>query len=198
MEHKITTTGNTAISPATSTRTFNNYGKGVQVCHADSFSPTVNVVITSGGGQQTTLSSQYFNLIVGYNPFEKDHILIDKTRALTEYMSEDIREKFSGWTDAKIEEIKKLPAIITMERNTADGDKQQGVLAFITDIREQKNGINIHFQRYYPVPMNVLQGHFHELGMSSEWELNRTHWTIKDINLLEVLQDAGLQFFPSL
>lgn len=179
-------------------RTFNNYGKGVQVGHADSFSPTVNVILSNHSGEQTSLSSTYYNLLIGYDPFERDHILVSKDRALTEHMDDSVKEKFCGWTPEKIAEIKKLPTVITCERDRTQIDEQQGVLAFITDIKVQTNGINIHFQRYFPIPMRLLQENFFELGLTSVWELNRTHWAIKDINLLEVLHDAGMQIFPQM
>lgn len=167
-----------------------NEGKGVVVGHADTFAPTVNVILTDISGYRTELSSEYFNLIIGYDPFEKDHILVDTTRALTEYISDDVKERFAGWTPEKIAEIKKLPAIISQERDGTDG--QQAVFAFIRDIRIQDNGIMVYFQRYYPIPFSFLKDCLSELAMY-QFELTRTHWTIKKVNLLQVMQDTGLR-----
>lgn len=167
-----------------------NEGKGVVVGHADTFAPTVNVILTDINGIRSELSSEYFNLIIGYDPFEKDHILIDSTRALTEYISDDVKEQFAGWTPEKKAELKKLPAIISQERDGTD--EQQAVFAFIRDIRIQDNGIMVYFQRYYPIPFSFLKDSLSELAMYP-FELTRTHWTIKRVNLLQVMQDAGVR-----
>ena len=171
-----------------------NEGKGVQIVHADSVTPTFNVILPESGSKRTELSRDYFNLIIGYDPFPSDRILVDRDRALTEYITDDVKEKFCGWTPEKIENIKKLPAIIALERDRSD-EKQEAVFAFIKDIRPQENGIKVYFQKYYPIPLSLLWDNMKELAMY-QFEFTRTHWTIKNIDLLEVLQDAGLQFFP--
>ena len=183
---------NEPIKPSQpSSITLVNEGKGVVVGHADTFAPTVNVILTDISGHRSEMSSEYFNLIIGYDPFEKDHILVDPTRALTEYISDDVKERFAGWTPEKIAEIKKLPAIITCERDGTD--EQQAVFAFIRDIKVQDNGIKVYFQRYLPIPFSFLSENLSDLAMYL-FELTRTHWTIKKIDLLEVMQDAGV--FP--
>ena len=111
-------------------------GDGIAVGYADSFAPTVNLFLPDGG--KTTSNPDHFNLIIGYDPFPSDHILVDPKRALTEFISDDVKERFSGWTPEKIAEIKKLPAIISCERDRTDG--QQAVFAFITDVRKQETG----------------------------------------------------------
>jgi hypothetical protein len=171
-----------------------NEGKGVQIVHADSVTPTFNVILPESGGKRTELSRDYFNLIIGYDPFPSDHILVERDRALTEYITDEVKELFCGWTPEKIEKIKKLPAIITRERDRSD-EQQEAVFAFIKDVRPQENGIKVYFQKYYPIPLSLLWGNMRELAMY-QFEFTRTHWTIKNIDLLEVLQDAGIQFFP--
>ena len=164
-------------------------GDGIAVGYADSFAPTINLFLSDGS--RAAANPEYFNLIIGYDPFEKDYILVDPRRALTEYMSEDVKKRFSGWTAETISEIKKLPAIISQERDGTDG--QQAVFAFIKDIKVQDNGIKVYFQRYFPIPFSFLSEHLDELAMHL-FELTRTHWTIKRIDLLEVMQEAGI--FP--
>lgn len=172
---------------------FYNGENGIQVAHADSFTPTINIIMPgSGENNRTPLTLEYYNLIVGYDPFEKDHILVDRSRALTEHMAPEVKDKFCGWKDNQLAEIKKLPAIITCERDRSQIDEQQGVIAFIKNIRFQQNGIMVYFQRYYPISMKFLQDHQFDLGLTSEWELNRTHWAIKNINLMEVLHDNSI------
>lgn len=164
-------------------------GDGIAVGYADSFAPTVNIIMTDG--RRSALSSDYFNLIIGYDPFSSDHILVDPKRALTEYISDEVKSEFGGWSVEATERIKKLPAIFAMERDGTE--EQQAVLAFITDIKVQDNGIKVYFQKYLPIPFSFLKDNLSDLAMYL-FELTRTHWTIKKVDLIEVLQDAGL--FP--
>ena len=80
-------------------------GDGIAVGYADTFSPTINLFLPDGS--KTAANPNYFNLIIGYDPFPSDHILVDPKRALTEYISDDVKERFAGWTPEKIAEIKK-------------------------------------------------------------------------------------------
>jgi len=164
-------------------------GNGVAVGYADSYAPTFNLFL-SGSGKATT-GPDYFNLIIGYDPFPSDHILVDETRALKEYISDEVKAEFGGWSDESIEKIKKLPAIIALEKDGSD--EQQAVLAFIRDVKVQDNGIKVYFQKYFPIPFSFLKDNLSDLAMHL-FELTRTHWTIKKIDLFEVMQDAGL--FP--
>ena len=164
-------------------------GDGVAVGYADSFAPTFNIFLPNGSCSAS--NPDYFNLIIGYDPFEKDHILVDPSRALTEYISDEVKSQFGGWSSEAIEKIKKLPAIISCERDGTDG--QQAVFAFIEDIKVQDNGIKVYFRRYFPMPFSFLSENLSDLAMHM-FELTRTHWTIKKIDLMEVIQDAGV--FP--
>jgi len=164
-------------------------GDGIAVGYADSFAPTVNLFLPDGS--KTTSNPEYFNLIIGYDPFEKDHILVDPQRSLTEYISDEVKEQFCGWTAAAIEEIKKLPTIITQEWDRTD--TQHAVFAFIRDLKVQDNGVKVRFQKYFPIPFSFLIDYSADLAMN-RFEIYRTHWTIKKVDLLDVMQDAGI--FP--
>lgn len=164
-------------------------GDGIAVGYTDSFSPTINLFLSDG--TKTASRPRYFNLIIGYDPFEKDYILVDKSRALTEYITDEVKNEFRGWSDGAVEKIKKLPAIIAMERDGTE--EQQALFAFIKNVRDQDNGVKVYFQRFFPIPFSFLTDNLSDLAMHL-FELTRTHWTIKKVDLLEVMQDAGV--FP--
>lgn len=186
MTNEISKTGSLSFTPSL---TVHAEGDGIAVGYTDSVNTTMNIIMADG--RKSSVSTDYFNLIIGYDPFEKDHILVDPKRALTEYISDDVKERFAGWTPEKISEIKKLPAIISCERDGTDG--QQAVFAFIRDVKVQDNGIKVYFQKYFPIPFSFLNDNLNALAMYL-FELTRTHWTIKKVDLIEVMQDAGI--FP--
>jgi hypothetical protein len=194
MENKLQKTAGTGL-PVTETTTYNNYGKGVQVGHADTFAPTMNLIIAGADGKTHSISTEYFNVFIGFDPFSTDHFLVPKDRVLTEYITPEVRSRFAVLDHCAVAEIKQLPAIITDEYSKTTADGKNAAFAFVTDIRKQQNGVMIHFQRFYPIPLKVLLDNEFALGMDMGFESYRTHWTIKNINLLQVLQDAGIQMW---
>lgn len=195
MEDKLKTTAGDIQPAAPEVTTYNNYGKGVQVGHADTFSPTVNLIITGANEQQAPANVDYFNLFVGFDPFSSDHFLVPKDRVLTEYIADELRSRFGGLDDSAIAEIKKFPSIIVEEYSKGSADDKNAVFAFVTDIRKQQNGVMVYFQRFFPIPVTVLVENEYALDTVNGFESFRTHWTIKNINLLQVLQDAGIKMW---
>ena len=195
MEDKLKTTAGDIQPAAPELTTYNNYGKGVQVGHADTFSPTINLIVTGANGQQSPANVDYYNLFVGFDPFSSDHFLMPKDRVLTEYITDELRSRFGGLDDSAIAEIKRLPSIIVEEYSKGSADDKNAVFAFVTDIRKQQNGVMVYFQRFFPIPVTVLVENEYALGTANRFESFRTHWTIKNINLLQVLQDAGIKMW---
>lgn len=187
--------GNEIIKPDV-TRNFINAENGVQVAHADSFTPTINIFMSGNNTPAADFTSNYYNLFMGFNPYESKYIAVDRKRALNEYIAPEVAARFSGWSEEAIDKIKKLPAIIIEERNKNAIDEQQGVIATIKNIQLRQFEIAVSFQVMLPVTMRFIQDNMFELGIEHEWELNRTHWTIKNVNLMEVLSDAGINTEP--
>ena len=68
----------------------------------------------------------------------------------------------------------------------------------ITDIKVQDNRIKIYYQFLNSIPQQKLNKLLFELGLqgnSNFNELNRMHWAIKRINMVEVLRENGIQVF---
>ena len=194
MEDKLKITAGGVQPVAPEVTTYNNYGKGVQVGHADTFSPTVNLIISGSNGQQSPANTDYYNLFVGFDPFVSDHLLVPKDRALTEYMTPELKSRFSALDDDAIAEIKRFPSIIVDEYCKTTSDKK-AAFAFVTDIHKQQNGVMVYYQCLFPVSVKVLLENEYALGTVNGFESYRTHWAIKNINLLQVLQDAGVSMW---
>ena len=109
--------------------------------------------------------------------------------------ADDVQSRFRSLDETTIAQIKQLPTIIVEEFNKSNVDSINALFAFITNIRRQQNGIKIYFKSVCKIPARVLQDNLHELAMDMVFESTRTHWTIKNINLLEALQDAGVQMW---
>ena len=192
MEDKLKSISDGIQQTVPEVSTYNNYGKGVQVGHADTFSPTVNLIITGSNGQQRPANTDYYNLFIGFDPFISDHLLVPKDRALTEYMTPELKSRFASLDDNAIADIKRFPSIIVDEYCKTTPSEKNAVFAFVTDVRKQQNGVMVYFRQLYPIPVKVLLENEYALDTLNGYESFRTHWAIKNINLIQVLQDAGV------
>ena len=203
MSKEIQLANNTLPATATPQTVIHNSGDNVTQI-ANNQGGTINFVFASANwalyNATTKISSEYYNLfVVGDEPFNDGFFLIDKDRALTvaEGVAADISGQFASLSPEAQALIKTFPSIFASEnRQYGHTDEAQlAVFGVVTDIRIQENGIKIYYQRF----CTILQQRLNEImlklaikGSSSFNELNRTHWTIKRINLIEELRAAGI------
>lgn len=165
------------------------------------------VVINNGmaGAMQVALSQpdfdpECYNLIVvaGEELDGTCHVMVNKDRAITESTSNELKRLYSQLTPEAIVEVKKFPTIIATE-NHQYGKTDENHLAdygLITDIKVQDNGIKIYYQLLNRIPQQKLNELRYELGLQGSEsfnELNRMHWAIKKINMVNVLRENGLR-----
>ena len=168
--------------------------KNTQVTHANN----VNIIPGAPANTKVAINTEYYNLfVVGNESFSNGHFIVPKDRALTEYMSPEAKAQFSNLSIAAISQIMSLPSIFASEnhRYGKTDDSHQAYFGIVTDIKPQDNGIKIYFRSYSAIPQQRLNELAFELaiqGSRSFNELNRTHWAIKRINLIEELNKAGV------
>lgn len=150
-------------------------------------------------------SRDYYNLIVyGQEPLQTDcHITLEKSRCLMEEdnISPALKKRYSPLTPEIVEELKSFLCILACENyhyGWTDEDHSASV-AMLTDIKNRSNGIELYFHPFFGVPQERLNKLSFELGICGKYrkfnELNHSHWTVKEIDLLEVLGEAGLNPF---
>lgn len=149
---------------------------------------------------QRPFNTDYYNLFVLYKANLSDgYFVIQKDRAPeTCYTQKDIWTRYSTLTPEVVEEIKTFPTIIANESTDygkAD-ENQLAICAAITDIRSQENGVKVHFQPLFYLSQNQLIQAAGKLALISGYELNHTHWAIKNMNLFEELLEAKIEFIP--
>lgn len=182
-----------------------NYGNsGVQIAN----SGTVNVILGSHNAYvcntATPLCTEYYNLfVVGGEKFEGDRIggefTISKANVLvTEYTDSNIKQKFYNLRDnSVVSQILRLPSLF-MDEN-ADFKRshpcQKALLGRVTNLEIKPNSIGISFSGNQLVFQQNITDLSQALGLFANpgrSELNKTHWAIKRVNLVDVLMHAGL------
>ena len=145
-----------------------------------------------------TLNTDYYNLfVIGTETFSDGHFIVPKDRALTESMTPENKAQFSALTDEAIARIRTFPSIFASENHYygKTDDDHQAIFGLVKEVRIQDNGIKIHFQPLWPIPQQRLNEIIFQLaisGTTSFNELDRTHWAIKRVNLIEELRAAGI------
>ena len=145
------------------------------------------------------LNSQYYNLIVtGEIEFENiQPITMPIDRVLTEYMDE-LKSEFLPLSPRVQERVLTFPTIFANENMYYGRANENQVfgLGYIHRIKVRHDAVRIYPQIICCLPQQKLNEACFELDMggnSSFNELNRTHWSIKKIDLLAELHELGLQ-----
>ncbi len=155
----------------------------------------------------------YYNIIVGcgldfFQIFNKLHdnsdylpepFVFDPSRALTEIPEEEIRKEFSPLSEDAIKKITTFPTIFANENNDygKTDDEQLLGLGRILKVKVRNRGVVIYPQIIWVIHQHLLNKALLELdlwGDDSINEFNRTHWSIRKIDLIKELQELGLKF----
>ena len=113
-------------------------------------------------------------------------------------MDDNLREEFSTLSDEAVEKIKTFPTLFANE-NTAYGhtdEDQTLAFGYIRQIKVRKAGIKIYPHFLYLIPQQRLNEALMDLdlwGDNAFNEFNRTHWSIKKVDLISELQELGFQ-----
>ncbi|ANY68673.1 hypothetical protein BBD42_21030 [Paenibacillus sp. BIHB 4019] len=137
------------------------------------------------------MTEDLYNLFISgdENAWESNTKIFDLDRCLREYTEKDIVGKFGKLGKTDIDEIKKLPCIFAYE----DYCVKDASIGYMTDIKVRQAGVKITIQKVKELSLETLHKLQFELDIKS-WELNRTHWAIKKVNLYKELQHIGIDF----
>lgn len=138
-----------------------------------------------------------YNLFVSANKnsWNGEPFVIEKERCINSAENTDskIAEEFQELNIVNIEKIKKFPCIFAYESQCNKNPK----FGYIEEINERTGNnvrikykiINLENFLTYTKLLNVLV----DIDIQ-EWEMNRTHWAIKDVDLHKELIDMGIKF----
>ena len=113
-------------------------------------------------------------------------------------MDDNLKEEFSTLSDEAVEKIKTFPTLFANENTSyghTDEDQTLG-FGYIRQIKVRKAGIKIYPHILYLLPQQRLNEALMELdlwGDNAFNEFNRTHWSIKKVDLISELQELGFQ-----
>ena len=107
-----------------------------------------------------------------------------------EYTSDAIRERFASLEENALNELMALPTVFAYEGPV----REDARIGWITRVLKRGSSIQIHyaFEPSLPAITAVsISRLVWELDIG-DWEMNRTHWAVKDVDLFPILIEAEL------
>jgi TIR domain len=131
-----------------------------------------------------------YNLFVTFREGAFDSLAYELERGrFCEYTSPELKGKFDALTPVVIKKLKSIPSLFVYE-----GGRGEARVGHLQRICERGGHILVEFNFDHeipPFPGSKLADLSVRLDIRS-WEMNRTHWAIKEENLLSVLTSAGI------
>jgi len=160
--------------------------------------------------QPLTINTNYYSLfVIAHEKYKQPYVLLDLSRALTTTYgtNETIHNRLASFSAEAITEIKTYPAVFAGENyrycqpdEPAPGP-QHAFYGFVTDVKIQDNGkVRVYYQLMpmCSIPQDLLNSMIQELDIRGNYkinELDKTHWSIKNINLIEEMKLKGISLF---
>jgi nucleoside phosphorylase len=113
-----------------------------------------------------------------------------------EYTDDEFRERFRQLDKDAVNQLCSIPALFMYEQQCG----LAGWIGRITTIAKHLRMVTFKFEidpNYPPLPWELLEEYKTELHIPHRFETNRTHWAVKNVELMEVLEPlvgkAGFQ-----
>ena len=136
-----------------------------------------------------------YNLLVSFdeNEWSGAPFVLEKSRCVNEYTDDEIADRFSELNSQQLRELCSLPSVFTYEKVCGKDPK----FGFLSSVKPISNKAKLRID-YKLAPCNQfvtaddLQS-LRDLLDIGKWELNRTHWAVKDVDLIAELGHRGIQ-----
>ena len=132
-----------------------------------------------------------YNVMVtaGDNAWEEGAYVWDRSRIL-EFTDDSIREDLKALTADALEKLVKLPTLFMYEQNT-EGAPRVGAIKRIQQRGAEFRVIFEFDEDLPPLDPDQIVTHKRDLQLA-DFEFSRTHWSVKDGDLLALMRELGL------
>lgn len=134
-----------------------------------------------------------YNLFVSGNDeaWDGEPYTLEIGRCVREYTDTEITEKYGDFIPEQVEAIRRFPCLFAYEERCRK-DPKFGIVREVTK-RQGKVKIEYDLVRVDSfISYSSISEMLFELDIS-DWEMNRTHWAIKNVNLAKELAPKGIQ-----
>jgi len=131
-----------------------------------------------------------FNLLIRYgeDSWQSSPVEFDRSRVAVEYTVDEISERYKSLNENALKELKSFPSLFVTE-----GEVTTSRIGYITDVKLRRNSVIVYFkfdQILPELPIGTIESLSVDIDLGN-WELNRTHWAIKDEDIFSILTTKG-------
>jgi hypothetical protein len=115
---------------------------------------------------------------------------IELGRCVREYTAERITAAYGGLTPAEVDQLRPYPCIFSFEAV----HKQDPKFGLIKNVTARQGQVRIEYELHAVAPFltaEQLETLSFDLDIG-KWEMNRTHWAVKDVDLAKELHRHGI------
>lgn len=116
--------------------------------------------------------------------------IIEQSRCVREYTDDTIIEQFGSLEATQIDQLRRLPCIFAYEA----GHKLNPQFGLIRDVAVRSNKVRVDYE-VHPLEVFLTAEELEAMSFELEigkWELNRTHWAVKNVDLAAELNRKGI------
>lgn len=153
---------------------------------------TAAVRVSDDPGTAERREKTMYNLFVSANEeaWQGEPWTIETSRCVNEYTDEAIIGQYGSLDAASIEALQKFPCIFAYEAS----NKLNPKFGVIRDVVKRQGQVRVEYELITVEPFlkhEDLNDMLFELDIG-KWELNRTHWAVKDVNIAKELHKRGI------
>ncbi|WP_251424449.1 hypothetical protein [Veillonella agrestimuris] len=154
--------------------------------HADNVNNFINYTT-----ERKVLSlDEFYNLfVISGESYSNDLFTLQNDRFF-EYTNQEIKQRYLKFSLDDINEILALPTLFLPEYNEQNNEVENGFLGSLEEIDKVEGVRNSKFylRKEREINMKLIESNKSKLRIN-EWELSRTHWSIKRANLKLVIEE---------
>lgn len=133
-----------------------------------------------------------YSLFVSGNDdaWDGEPYVLEMGRCVREYTDAEITEKYGDFTPEQVEAIRRFPCLFAYET----GCRKDPKFGIVREVTKRQGKVKIEYDLVELdgfITYSDIAGMLFELDIS-DWEMNRTHWAIKDVNLAKELAAKGV------
>ncbi len=134
-----------------------------------------------------------YNLFVSGNDeaWQGESFILELGRCVREYTDKELTEKFGEFTHEQIEVVRRLPCIFAYESRC----KKDPKFGIVRQVTKRQDKVKIEYE-LDELEKFITHKDIEEMSFDldiSDWEMNRTHWAIKNVNLAKELANKRVK-----
>ena len=142
------------------------------------------------------MQKSYYNLLMSGNEeaWTGTSWAMDYSRVF-EHTHDDVKRPFAALDDTALAALMSLPTIFAYEKYL----RAPARVGRITELtrRQSEFGFTFSFDpTVSPIPYDTFTGLLRDLDIDPKWEINRSHWAVKNVDLARVLHCQMTQSRP--